>query len=449
MRDIAIFLLLLGTLPLAMARPFVGILLWSWMSFMNPHRITWGFATDMPWAMMIALSTILGCFIAQEPKRFPPGATAKLIVAFLLMTTITSLAAPVATEGMYGRWSLVFKMFSMLLLTLSLSTTRTRIHALIWMTVIAIGYFGIKGGLFALKTGGADRVYGPPGTMINDNNNLAAAMLTVLPLINYLRQQTSDWRLRIGITGVIVLTTFSIVSSQSRGALLGLIAGVGFLWSKTQNKIVSGAAILILLASVAAFMPQSWYDRMHTIQTYSESDDKSNNRLFLWETGWKLALARPLTGVGFYGTYEPRVVAQFVPDATARALHSIWFETMAEHGFPTFFVWLAFPIVGWMNARRVIKAAKGIDDLQWAIDLARMGQVSIVAFLVSCTFLSLQYYDVYFTIMIAIAATRILVDQRIAETLDQSAIQPWRRFVPGQVTRPGLVAGVAQRGMDQ
>ena len=445
MRDIAIFLVLLGTLPLAMARPFVGILLWSWMSFMNPHRITWGFATEMPWTMMIALATVMGCIIAQEPKRFPPGTTVKLIVAFLILTSITSLLALVPSDEMYGRWSLVSKIFIMLLLTLSLLTTRKRIHGLIWMIVISIGYFGIKGGAFALLTGGGDRVWGPAGSMIHDNNNVAAAMLTVLPLIYYLYQQAENWYMRAGIAVVIVLTTFSVVSSQSRGALLGGIAAAGFMWTKTQNKIVSGVAIIFLLGAVAVFMPQSWYDRMGTIKTYSDSEDITNNRLFLWETGWKIALARPLTGAGFYSPYERSVVEQYAPGAVARSLHSVWFETLAEHGFPTFFVWLAFPIVAWINARRIIKYASAIPDLRWAVDLARMGQVSIVAFLVAGTFLPLMYYDVYFTIMIAIAATRILVDKQVAETTDESAISPWRRFMPSAQRRPGFADGVASR----
>lgn len=448
MRDAAILLLLTGMLPLAMARPFVGVLLWSWVSFMNPHRITWGFATDMPWAMMIALATLMGCIIGGEPRRFPPGATPKLIIAFLLMTMGTSLIALSPSDEMYTRWSLVTKMFVMLLVTLSLLTTRARIHALVWMIVISVGYFGIKGGAFALLTGGAFRVWGPQGSMIADNNNCAAALLTIMPMMNYLRQQTADWRMRIGIAGVIALTTFAIVGSQSRGALLGLIAAVGFLWTKTSNKIASGLVLLLLMASVLAFMPQSWYDRMRTIETYSESNNTSDNRLYLWETGWKLALARPLTGVGYYGTYDQRVVDQYNPGATARSLHSIFFETLAEHGFPTFFVWLAFPIVAWLNARAIIKSAKDVTELQWAVDLARMVQVSIIAFMTAGTFLPLMYYDVYFTILIAVAAARIQVQQHLAGVTDESAVQPWRRvFRPAQ-PRPGLAGGIANRAIN-
>jgi len=446
MRDLAIFLLLTGMLPVAMMRPFVGILLWSWISFMYPHKITWGFATDMPWGMMVALATMVGCVIAREPNRFPRGATPKLIVAFLIMTSITTLLAVDPTEGTYSRWQQVLKVFSMLLLTSALLTSRTRIHALVWMIVISVGYYGIKGGAFAVNTGGAYRVWGPPGSLINDNNNCAAALLTILPLVNYLRQQSADWRIRWGTVGVIALTTLSIVSSQSRGAFLGLMAAGGFLWTKTSNKIVSAMASFVLLASILAFMPQTWYDRMHTIQTYSTANtDMSDNRLFLWETGWRVALARPLTGIGFYGTYNQQVVSKYNPGATARSLHSIFFETLGEHGFPTFFVWLAFPVVMWFNARHIIKTAPGVPDLQWAVDLAKMSQVSVIAFMVAGAFLPLMYYDVYFTIMVAVSATRDLVDRAVAGEQSDATVMPWRRREGFARRIPGLAGGVANR----
>ena len=274
-------------------------------------------------------------------------------------------------------------------------------------------------------------------------------MLTILPLANYLRQQSADWRIRWGTVGVIMLTVLSVVSSQSRGAFLGLMAAGLFLWTKTTNKIVSAMATIVLLAGILAFMPQTWYDRMNTIKTYSaENTDTSDNRLFLWETGWRLALARPLNGVGFYGTYNPQIVSKYNPGAAARSLHSIYFETLAEHGFPTFFVWLAFPIVMWLSARHIVRVADDTPDLQWAIDLAKMSQVSIVAFLVSGAFLPLMYYDVYFTIMAVVTATRVLVDKELAGEQMETTVMPWRRQAAFTRQRPGLAGGIASRFMN-
>ena len=93
----------------------------------------------------------------------------------------------------------VFKVFLFLLVTAALLTSRERIHALIWVMVLSLAFFGIKGGGFTLLSGGADRVFGPDGSMINDNNHLATALLVSIPLMNYLRMESRHAIIRYGL----------------------------------------------------------------------------------------------------------------------------------------------------------------------------------------------------------------------------------------------------------
>jgi Family of unknown function (DUF5935) len=74
-RSAALFLELLILLPIALVRPFVGVILWSWISFMNPHRLVdAGIAAEIPWAMLIFIVTMIGCVMAREPRRLPVNA---------------------------------------------------------------------------------------------------------------------------------------------------------------------------------------------------------------------------------------------------------------------------------------------------------------------------------------------------------------------------------------
>jgi hypothetical protein len=52
MRSLLVALLVFGSLPIIIVRPHVGVLVWSWIGYMNPHRLTWGFAYDSrsPWS---------------------------------------------------------------------------------------------------------------------------------------------------------------------------------------------------------------------------------------------------------------------------------------------------------------------------------------------------------------------------------------------------------------
>ncbi len=45
----------------------------------------------------------------------------------------------------------VFKVFLFLLVTAALLTSKERIHALVWIMVLSLAIYGIKGGVFTLE----------------------------------------------------------------------------------------------------------------------------------------------------------------------------------------------------------------------------------------------------------------------------------------------------------
>ncbi len=51
------------------------------------------------------------------------------------------------------------------LITCGLITTKNRVIGLVWIIVISLGFYGIKGGLFTLTTGGQYHVWGPESTV--------------------------------------------------------------------------------------------------------------------------------------------------------------------------------------------------------------------------------------------------------------------------------------------
>lgn len=408
MRD-AIFIALTGLLLLiALARPFVGVLVWSWISFMNVHRLVWGAAQTMPWAATAFAATLVGCILAREPRGFRPNALMVLLVLFAVGITLTSFTALGPPEAVWSKWDRTIKILAGLLLTAALLTERWRIHALVWLIVISIGYFGIRGGVFTIITGGGFRVLGPPESVIEDRNHIAVALLFSIPLMNWLRMHSAHHWVRVGLIAVMVLTLFAAIGTQSRGALVAMTAVAGLLWLRTRGKIASGIAIAAAVSAVIAFMPQSWVDRMTTIESF-DADASAMGRLRIWEAAFNLAVARPLTGGGFRAVYSQDIVNAFAPGVAARATHSIYFEVLGEHGFLVFGLWLGMIALGLLYTRRIIVAARGRPDLTWASDLARMAQVSIAAYLVGGAFLSLAYWDMFWTLIVTLGATHALV----------------------------------------
>ncbi len=61
MRDVIITTMVFATLPYIFRNPWYGVLAWSWLSYMNPHRLAWGFAYDMPFAQIVAIVLLISC----------------------------------------------------------------------------------------------------------------------------------------------------------------------------------------------------------------------------------------------------------------------------------------------------------------------------------------------------------------------------------------------------
>jgi putative inorganic carbon (hco3(-)) transporter len=415
MRNLTLAAVMSVLLTMAATRPFVGVLAWSWISFMNPHQLVWGFSSDMPWALMVFGTTLFGCVVAREPNRWPNNGMIWLVIALMVCISAASLVALVGPEAAEPKWERTIKVLASLLLIAALVNDRWRVHALIWVMALSIGYFGVKGGAFTLITGGEYRVWGPPNTMIEDNNHCAAGLLVTLPLMNYLRLQSRHRVMRIGLACMMGLSLLAIVASYSRGALIGLAVVGLFLWKNSPRKLASAIVVGGGIASVVMFMPDGWMDRMYSIQNYQQ-DDSSMGRLNIWQASFAMALARPLTGGGFLAPYTQSIVDQFSTGVQARAVHSIYFEILGENGFPAFFVWLSMSILGFVNTIRILRDARGVPGLEWSCDLARMGQVSIIAYLVAGAFLSLSYWDFYLTFLVVMAATRDLVKQAVADS---------------------------------
>ena len=93
--------------------------------------------------------------------------------------------------------------------------------------------------------------------MIGGNNEIALALITVVPLWIYLGTTVqSAWAKRVTVAAAL-LCCAAIVGSQSRGALLGIAAmGSVYLW-RSGHKIASGVGVAAVAIAVLLFMPQA------------------------------------------------------------------------------------------------------------------------------------------------------------------------------------------------
>lgn len=433
MRDLVLitsFVIMLGP---AFSMPHVGVLVWTWVALMNPHRLSFGFTRGLQLNLIIAVITLLAWILSRERVRIPMTATTGLMIVFtiwMIVTTFTGLDVEYSQEYLIRN----LKTMAMAFAVMGLINNRARIHALVWTLVIALGFFGVKGGLFTAITAGNYRFWGPPKSMIYDNNHLAVALLMLVPLIFYLRGHSASKLVRRGLAGVIFVTLIAIIGTYSRGAMVALAGTLGAFWFRSRHKFVGMVAIFFLGIGVVAFMPDKFIDRAQTIET-AEQDSSFQGRLEAWQTGYNIASKRPLVGAGFRAYEKGAIAHRFNPDlstAFGRAMHSIYFQVLADMGWVGLILFLAILFTVWRNIRFVVHRTRGIAELAWAHDLARMLEISFVAYGIGGAALSLAFYDGTYVLVALSVALRILVTEHLKAQAAPSPAVPaaGQRLVP-------------------
>lgn len=430
MRDLLVTAIVFGLLPFVFKRPWVGVMLWSWLAYMNPHRQTWGFAYDFPFSMVVALVTLTALLLSSQKKEMiwsRETAVWALFIGWMFLSNFFAFYPDLAWEG----WTKTAKIQLMVLVVILIIRERRQIDWMIWVITMSIGYYGFKGGLFTIATGGHFYVVGPAGTFFGGNNEIALVLIMVIPLMRYLQLQTERRWVRLGLGAVMLLSGIAAIGSQSRGALLALAAMGVFLWFKSRNKLAIGMLVVAAGVSVLMLMPESWYQRMDTIQSY-EQDASALGRINAWHTAVNVALSN--VGGGGFHTFQPQTFRQYAPNPLdVHDAHSVYFELLGEQGFIGLGLWLLLAMFVWQRGNQIIRECREVPEKKWAADLAAMTQVSFIGYGTGGAFLGLAYFDLPYNLMAI-----LLLTARIAGLFDSRPTQAWRRNTAGpDVAKPG------------
>ena len=424
MRDVFLAAFICGALPFAVWRPAIGVFLWVWVSVMNPHRLTYGFAHDFGFAQLIAIATLLGLILSPQPKRLLVTPVMAVLFAMVVWMCV-STALALDTAASLPMWERVMKIQLMVFVMLAVLHSKQHVQVLMWILAGSVAFYSVKGGLFTLRGGGENLVWGPEGSFIEDNNSLALATVMTIPLLRYLQLQASRRWIRHALLAAMLLSGLSALGSHSRGALLAIAAMLAFMWLKSRRKLAGALALLVLVPVAIGFMPEKWDERMRSIETY-EKDDSAMGRINAWHMTFNLAQDRPLTGGGFE-IYTPEIFARYAPNPTdLHAAHSIYFQMLGEHGFVGLCLFLLLWALVWRDASWIDRQSRAREGWQWASDLARMVQVSLIGYGVGGAFLSLAYYDVPYNLIAALLLTRVMLERHLRSADQPAAVSSLR-----------------------
>jgi putative inorganic carbon (hco3(-)) transporter len=250
------------------------------------------------------------------------------------------------------------------------------------------------------------------GSVLGDPNDLSLVLLFPLSfaIAMVLTPRNGVLARLFGLLGAALIIA-AILETQSRGGLLGIVAVLGVFGArriKSKAVLFGGGAAGLLVLFVAAGVGGR---QSGGAAEAGAIDESAMGRLEAWIAAWRMAVGRPLTGVGL-NCY----VANFYYysdwwEGFAKAVHSTWFAVLAEGGFPAFivFVWMCVRVIrtALVSARALEPAQAGADYQPAAYAMAQAVLAGMAGFIVSGTFLTQAFtWPVYILLALAAAVGR-------------------------------------------
>jgi putative inorganic carbon (HCO3(-)) transporter len=421
LRGILLIVSVAGISGVAIFRPFTGLLAFVAFSIVNPQSMVW--STTLNPMQPIAGATLLGYFVSSEPKRIPRGLTTYLLVALWAVFVVTTITA-VYQDDAIEQLTQVSKILLMVFLSMAMVTSKERLLSLLRTVALSLGFLGIKGGIFAITTGGQFIVWGPENSFLSANNTIGVAWAMNIPLLFYLRRHESRRWLRYVMTAMMVLTVPALVCTFSRGAWMSAAAAAALiLWRNRYRWVLVAGLIIILPFMSGDLLPERVLNRYDDLKNY-EDDTSAQSRFWTWEFCRRVGVANPMTGAGFrfvsedtFRLYYPEFLAW---RGRVSVCHSTWLTVFGEHGVPGFVLWIGLLGSTLVSVTRIRRAAKRAGpDSEWVVSVTEMLQAALIAYIIGGTFVDLNYFDIFYqlvavSIMIATVAPRLAQREAVA-----------------------------------
>lgn len=395
MRDISILVTLITLAMIALRQPWIGALGLLFVGMLHPQGYATAFMLHFP-AYFALLSVVAAAATWQsfQQRAWPAVFWDWRLVGLVLLWGQFTLSTLFGINPWAGwpRLVEVSKILPTVLLVLLLIDTPMKLSWLLRTIGLSLALVMLKGGYWALITGFQDRVYGPPGSQHEGNNEFSIATAMAIPLLVLWYREAGSKGLRLLLACLIALGFASALSSWSRGGLLSIsVVALLLIWHSRRKWL----AIPLLIGGIGLVffgLPDEWFARMQTISTPT-LEGSAATRLELWRLGWNYALQHPWFGGGFGGW-----IYLSLPDGDSRAWHSAYVEIAVEHGILGLTLWGGLFFGSVASLTRVIARNHRSPDVMLT-DQAIMLRASFAAYLVGAAFLSIAYWELLYLLL--------------------------------------------------
>jgi len=267
--------------------------------------------------------------------------------AFLLWAFLASLASSYSDFAL-GNVLESLKLLAIILVVVNALQTEGQLRFYLLFFLGCFVLFPVRGTLVGGDTVSGRIVW---NYIYNNPNDLAALCLIALGIaLGFMFSRASRILVRVGAGVSAILLVVVILLTQSRGAFLGLLAGMGpafiAMGLKRQGRLLFSAGILALVISLV--IPASVWERLSGIAKLTDTstivqadpEGSAEQRFEIQKVAWQIFADNPVFGVGL-GAY-PLENARYAPALGRRDTHNTYLNLAAEVGLPGFALWCAF-----------------------------------------------------------------------------------------------------------
>jgi probable O-glycosylation ligase (exosortase A-associated) len=443
LRDLAFIGFLIALFGFGLKRPFLFVLGYVYIDIVSPQRLTYMLLNSVP-ISLIAVALAVGAWLLTDDKRDTRVAPRQLLMLILLVYCgITTMNADFPVQAL-DKWDWVWKALAFAIFLPLTLRTRLRIEALLLFMILSAASIIIVGGIKTLVSGGG---YGELNLMVSNNSGLyegsiiSTVAVSIIPLILWFTRHGTvfkpDWKVKLFCFALVFACLLIPVGTAARTGLvcIGLVALLMLRDAKRRFTYLAiiGAAGLIAVP----LLPQSFVDRMHTIQTY-QGDSSASTRLAVWRWTIDYAKTHPFGGgfeayrqnhirfdtVKVQGSASNATVERTAEYDQARAYHSAYFEMLGEQGYPGLVLWLIINLIGVIRMEVLRhRYRKPKPGEEWAAPLASALQAAHLVYLLGAAFVGIAFQPFVYMLI----GAQIGLDTYLGRKRREIGWQPFRR----------------------
>lgn len=426
MRDLLIIIVYSSFFFYGMRAPFVLLLGYVWVDIFTPQLVSYGIMQIIPVSMIIAIAALLSLIFTAPPIKLINRTPIILMFAFACWMTLTLFWAAVP-EAAWEKWDWAFKGVLVACLVPLFIRGRTELEALIWTIVLAGMAHCIPFGIKVLISGGG---YGQAKGLVANNtgygegSTLAMFSVSLIPLCFYLMKHSQIIPLnkftKTMLGGFVIVGLLTSLGTFARtGLVCSAVLALAYFF-RSKRKLLYLTIIFTASIVLVGVMGDEWSSRMETITDATESS--SMGRVAAWLWAWEYVQNHQ-----FGGSFGVSAINQFVMsladgsllEIKAKAFHNIYFEVLAETGFPGIIIY-GLIIASTLKTANHVRASTPDHNPAWLRDLGASVLISSFIFLAGGMFIGVAFQS-YFYYLAAISVVMMNISTSHKTTLLKSA----------------------------